>query len=154
MSDDAATDDRDDAAVDESDTPTGPPSTGNDGYDAWLAAVADESGYALRCPDGHASLPPRRVCPTCGATDLTQTPLAERGTVETASVVHVPSPGFAEDAPYVTAVVDMGPVRVTGVVRGAEATLYAVSAGDTVTLGVDRRETNDEPLIVFRLEVD
>ncbi|TKX76867.1 nucleic acid-binding protein [Halorubrum sp. SD626R] len=122
----------------------------NAGYDEWLDAVADGEGYALVCPDGHGSLPPRRVCPECGSTELSREPLAATGTVETQSVVHVPSPRFAEDAPYVTAIADFGPVRVTGVVRGIDPEPDAIEAGDELEASVGTRETDGERIVVFR----
>jgi len=119
-------------------------------HDAWLDALAAGEGYALVCPDGHGSLPPRRICPECGSTSLSREPLGDAGRVETFSVVHVPSPRFAGDAPYVTAVVDLGPVRVTGVLRGVDPESDAVAVGLSVAVGVEERATDGERLVVFR----
>lgn len=119
-------------------------------YDDWLDALAAGEGYALVCSDGHGSLPPRRICPECGSDALSRKPLAETGRVETFSVVHVPSPRFADDAPYVTAVVDLGPVRATGVVRGVDPEGDAVEVGLSVEAGVEERATDGEPLVAFR----
>jgi len=58
------------------------------------------------------------VCPECGSATLSEEALAETGTVETYSVVHVAGPQFADDTPYVNAIADFGPVRLTGVLRG------------------------------------
>lgn len=120
------------------------------GYDAWLDALAAGEGFALVCPNGHGSLPPRRVCPECGATDRSREPLAETGTVETHSVVHVPAADFAADAPYATAVVDLGPTRVTGIYRDAGDAAPAPRVGERVAVGVAERETDGERLVVFR----
>ncbi|ELZ44885.1 hypothetical protein C463_08012 [Halorubrum californiense DSM 19288] len=127
------------------------PATDRD-YAEWLDAFADGGGFALVCPDGHGSLPPRRVCAECGSTDLSREPLDEMGTVETYSVVHVPSPRFADDAPYATAVVDFGPTRLTGIVRdgGADGDAPAVEIGDAVAVDVGERVTDGERLVVFR----
>ncbi len=125
--------------------------TGRDAdHGEWLEALADGEGYALVCPEGHGSLPPRRVCPECGSTSLSREPLPDAGVVETFSVVHVPSPGFADDAPYVNAVADFGPIRLTGVLRGIAAESDAVEIGRRVTATVEERATDGEPLIVFR----
>ncbi|MFB6131323.1 MAG: Zn-ribbon domain-containing OB-fold protein [Salinigranum sp.] len=118
------------------------------GFDDWLDAVTDGEGYYLACPEGHGALPPRRVCPECGSTDLEARPLPDRGTVETFTEVHVAGPEFAADAPYVTAIASFGPVRLTGVLRGLSAADVAVGA--TVEPGVDESETTGERLLVLR----
>lgn len=120
----------------------------DDGYDDLLDAIAADDGYYLQCENGHGSLPPRRVCPHCGSDTLTKTGLPDTVTIETFTVVHVPTPGFGEDAPYVTAIADFGPGRLTGIVRGIEP--GEVSVGTSVRPVVERRETTDERLVVFR----
>ncbi|SFR48407.1 MULTISPECIES: Zn-ribbon domain-containing OB-fold protein [Halorubrum] len=143
----------------------GSPPTDRD-HAEWLDALADGDGFALVCPNGHGSLPPRRVCPECGSTELSREPLAETGTVATYSVVHVPSPRFADDAPYATAVADFGPTRLTGIVRGegdgggatdgedADDAPPEAAIGDAVTVGVGERVTDGERLVVFRPATD
>jgi len=121
---------------------------GDAGYDEWLDALADGEGYYLAAPTGEGSLPPRRVCPHTGATELTEEPLPETGTVEAATTVHVGTPSFADDTPYVTAVVDFGPVRLTGVVRGIDP--EGVGPGLEVEPGVEKRETTGDPIVTFR----
>jgi len=130
-------------------------------YDEWLDALRNEDGHALVCPEGHGSLPPRRVCPTCGATTLSREPLPETGTVETFSVVHVPAPSFAGDTPYVTAVASFGLVRLTGVLRGVDPS--AVGGGEDgriddgadvdvdtrVSAGVETRGEAGDRVVVF-----
>ncbi len=120
------------------------------GFDDWLDAVEAGEGYYLECPDGHGSLPPRWVCPRCGAADLFERHLPDVGTVETFTVVHVPTPRFADDVPYVTAVVTFGSIRLTGVLRGMEPADDAIDLGTEVTVRVERRETDDERVITFR----
>ncbi|MFB6126449.1 MAG: Zn-ribbon domain-containing OB-fold protein [Halolamina sp.] len=136
MSDDAGGDDADDA-----------------GFDEWLDALAAGEAYYLSCDAGHGNLPPRRVCPDCGRSDLREEPLPETGTVETFTTVHVPAPQFADDAPYVTAVVDFGPVRLTGVVREEavdDDEAPAVAVGDAVVPDRGASETTGEETVVFR----
>lgn len=117
------------------------------GYDEWVASLA-EGGFYLDCSNGHGSLPPRRVCPECGDTDLTERDLPDTGTVRTFSEVHVAAPAFADEVPYVTAIADFGAVRLTGVLRDAAADEIAI--GDTVTADVDPDGPNGGPLVVFR----
>jgi len=117
-------------------------------HDEWLDAIESGEGFYLRSPEGDGSLPPRRVCPRSGSTDLTRELLPETGTIETYTVVHVGATKFADDTPYISAVVDFGPVGLTGIVRGVD--LDAVGVGDEMTVTVERRETTDDRVVVFR----
>jgi len=118
----------------------------DDGYDDLLEAIEVGEGFYLSCENGHGYLPPRRVCPDCGSTAIEETPLAESGEVVTRTVVHVPSPQFADDAPYATLVAEFGPVRVTGIVLDAEA---APDVGDPVRPVVETSETREDRLLAF-----
>lgn len=119
----------------------------DEGYDDFLDALEDGDGYYLECAEGHGSLPPRRACPHCGDRELTEKPLPETGDVVAHTVVHVPTPRFIDDAPYVTAVVDFGSVQLTGQVVDVDSD--AVEDGMTVAPDIGRTETNDEKLVVF-----
>ncbi|WP_122089125.1 Zn-ribbon domain-containing OB-fold protein [Halalkalicoccus subterraneus] len=118
----------------------------DEGYDEWIAAIDRGEGYALECPNGHGSLPPRRLCPECGDPDLEEQPLPDSGTLDTYTRIHVATPEFVDDAPYTVAIVDFGITRLTGQLRGVEEP----EAGIRVDVGVEERETEDEPLLVFR----
>ncbi|NEU57228.1 Zn-ribbon domain-containing OB-fold protein [Halorussus sp. MSC15.2] len=120
----------------------------DEGFDDFLDAIESGEGFYLECPEGHGSLPPRRVCPHCGATDLRETTLPETGDIETFTTVHVAAPEFVDDAPYVTAVADFGGVRLTGIVRGIDPDDVAV--GTEVAPDVGETETADERVLVFR----
>ncbi|THE62977.1 nucleic acid-binding protein [Salinadaptatus halalkaliphilus] len=120
---------------------------GDAGFDDWLDAAAEGEADALECPEGHGSLPPRHVCPECGATDLTAVPLPDTGTIETFTVTHVPTPAFEDDAPYATAIADFGPVRITGQVVNAD--LETVENGLEVALEVTVSETTGERVLGF-----
>lgn len=117
------------------------------GYDEWVASLA-EGGFYLECVNGHGSLPPRRVCPECGDTDLARRDLPSTGTVETFSEVHVATPAFTDEAPYVTAIADFGAVRLTGVLR--DVAVDEVEIGDAVTADVDPDGPSGGPLVVLR----
>ncbi len=119
------------------------------GFDEWLDALADDDPYYLACPDGHGSLPPRRVCPVCGSQTLEQRPLPETGRLETYTITYIPTPSFAEDAPYATAIVDFGPVRLTGQV--VDTDFEALEPGLEVTPAVTTTETTGNRLLVFRV---
>jgi uncharacterized OB-fold protein len=118
-------------------------------FDDLLDAVADGDGHYLVCENDHGYLPPRRVCPDCGERNLREEPLPETGEVATYTVISVAAPGFSEDTPYVTAVADFGPVRVTGMFTAASPA--EVETGSTVSLTVDNRETTDDRVLAFEL---
>lgn len=138
-------DDRADGTGDAAHEADVPPREGS--YDEWLDALAD-GGFYLECSNGHGSLPPRRVCPTCGDTELTERDLPDTGELATFSEVHVAAPAFADETPYVTAVADFGPVRLTGVVPGVAGDEVAI--GDEVAVDVDPDGPGGRPLVVFR----
>jgi uncharacterized OB-fold protein len=121
--------------------------TRNEGFDEFLDAVEEGDPYYLEGPDGDGWLPPRRVDPATGSTELTEQPLPETGDIVTLTQTHVAGPDFADDAPYVVAIVDFGPVRITGQMRGVDPD--DVEIGQTVSIGVDRTETQDDRLVVF-----
>ena len=118
------------------------------GYDDFLDALADGEGYYLECENGHGALPPRRVCPHCGSRELVERTLPETGTVDSYTVVHVATPSFADEAPYVVAVVDFGAVRLTGQVR---ADPDDIENGLDVAPDVGESETTGERLLTFEL---
>ncbi|QLK25724.1 Zn-ribbon domain-containing OB-fold protein [Natrinema zhouii] len=118
------------------------------GFDEWLEAAADGDAYCLECANGHGSLPPRRVCPDCGSTDLAETELPDTGKIQTFTVTHVPTPAFEEDAPYANAIVDFGAVRITGQVVGIDP--GDVETGMTVELEITVSETTGERVIALR----
>jgi hypothetical protein len=118
----------------------------DEGYDDLLDAVQDGEAYYLACENGHGSLPPRRTCPHCGSTDLSEEPLPEVGTVVTYTTTRVGTPSFSSKAPYTTAIADFGPVRVTGLVRGDPET---VAVGTTVGLAVGRNATTGQRMLTF-----
>jgi uncharacterized OB-fold protein len=116
-------------------------------YDDLLDAIVEGEGYYVECDAGHGWLPPRRVCPDCGSRELSETPLPDSGEVETYTTVSVATPAFAEDAPYVTAIVDFGAVQMTGLLRGIEPENIEVGMPVGVTVG--ERETTGDRAIVF-----
>jgi uncharacterized OB-fold protein len=119
----------------------------DEGYDDFLDAVAAGEGFYLECPAGHGSLPPRRACPQCGSQELSEEPLPATGEIETHTTIHVATPEFADDTPYVTAVVDFGPVRVTGMLREEDSD--DVETGTTVVPAVGETATTGERVLLF-----
>jgi uncharacterized OB-fold protein len=120
----------------------------NGEYDEWLDSVEDGEGYYIECANSHGWLPPRRVCPDCGSRELTPEPLPDSGTIATHTTISVATPQFEDDAPYVTAIADFGPVSITGLVRGVEPD--AVAIGDVVGIEVGERVTTGDRAVVFK----
>lgn len=118
----------------------------NAGYDAAIDAIAAGRPYALVCPAGHHSLPPARVCPTCGKAPLEETALPVTGELVTYNVTHVPTPAFAEDTPFVLGIAAFDSVRLTGRVQ---APADAVSIGMSVVVDVDTTTTTGQRTLVF-----
>lgn len=116
-------------------------------YDDWLDAIEAGEGFYIACPNEHGSLPPRRVCPHCASPDIEERPLPEAGTIDSHTAVHVATPAFEADAPYVTALASFGPVTITGILRDVEPETVAI--GDPVGITVGERETTGERLVVF-----
>jgi uncharacterized OB-fold protein len=123
-------------------TPEDPAPDGE--FDEWLDAIDAGEGYYLSCDERHSWLPPRRICPTCGG-DLHEEPLPAAGEVASFTVVHVPTPPFADDAPYATVIAEFGAVRLTGVCRAFEGLVL----GETVEPTVGERKTDGERLLLL-----
>jgi len=120
----------------------------NDGYDQAIEAIGAGEPYALECPDGHHSMPPRRVCPECGESELEEVDIPTSGELLTYNVTHVPTPDFADDVPFVLGIAEFGGVRLTGRVQADEE---EVDIGMPVELGLGESETTERPLITFDL---
>jgi hypothetical protein len=116
-------------------------------YDDLLDAIEAGEGYYVECANGHGSLPPRRVCPQCGSREISEELLPDSGEITTYTVITVATPQFEDDAPYVTAIADFGPVSVTGQLLDVDP--EEVETGDVVGIGVGESVTEEERLIVF-----
>lgn len=118
------------------------------GYDDFLDALDSGAGYYLECEEGHGWVPPRTVCPTCGSREFTEPTLPETGEVIATTTIHVAAPQFEEDTPYVVAVVDLGPVTVTGQVQGGPTA--EIDTGLVVSPTVLENETQGDRLLGFQ----
>ena len=122
------------------------------GYDDFLDAVEAGEPYYLESPSGNGWLPPQQFDPD--ERELTEEPLPETGEVLTKTVVNVAGPSFADDAPYVVAVAQFGPVRLTGQlqVEGQKRGVgpEEVEVGQEVAVGVARNETEGERVVVLK----
>jgi hypothetical protein len=96
------------------------------GFDDFLDAVEEGDPYYLESPSGNGWLPPRQFDP-------------DTGEVLTTTVTNVAGPSFAEDTPYVVAVAQFGPVRITGQLPGSDAP----DIGDHVTIAVGESQQGE-----------
>ncbi len=116
----------------------------NGAYDDFLDAVEANRGYYYMCSNDHGLLPPRHVCPHCGDSELRRKTLPEIGTVVTHTTISVPTPRFADDTPYIIAIAEFGPVRLTGILYDDQ-----VEIGQRVTLELESNETGAQRTIGF-----
>jgi len=119
----------------------------NAGYDDFLDAVEAGEPYYLESPSGNGWLPPREFDPETGERNLSEEDLPETGEILTSTITNVSGPSFADDVPYVVAIAQFGPVRITGQVQGIDH--EDVEIGQEVIIGVDTNETEGERLVVF-----
>lgn len=108
--------------------------------------IADGNPIHLACEDcEQVALPPRSVCPECGARTLGERSLSETATVSAATTIFSTIPAFADETPYTVVVTtfDEG-VRLTGQLRDADE----VEPGERVTVDAERRG-EDEWLVTF-----
>ncbi len=123
-----------------SDVPARPvpqPTPETEGY--WEGCRAGELRLQ-RCGDcDHVQFPPQRFCSTCLGAALRWERASGRGRVRSYSVVRHPiSPAFAEDVPYVVALVELeeGPTMMSGL-RGC--TIEQVEVGLPVEVEFEER---------------
>lgn len=119
----------------------------NAGFDDFLDAIEEDEPYYLEGTEGDGYLPPRRIDPATGTEELSEEPLPETGEILTYTQTHVAAPQFADDAPFVVAVAEFGPVKVTGQLQGVDP--EEIEIGQSVEIGIDHTETNDERVVVF-----
>ena len=117
------------------------------GFDDFLDAVEQGEPYYLEGTEGDGYLPPRRIDAATGTEELSESSLPETGELLTYTQTHVASPEFADDAPFVVAIAEFGPVKITGQVRDIDP--EDVEIGQEVELGIDYTETKDKRVLVF-----
>jgi uncharacterized protein len=68
--------------------------------------VRDGALTAIRCEAcGALAVPPRELCPECGARRWEPIPLSGEGTIASYTIIRVAPRGHADDAPYAIAAV-------------------------------------------------
>jgi uncharacterized OB-fold protein len=118
----------------------------DNGFDDFLDAVEEDDPFYLESPSGDGWLPPREFDPESGERGLSREDMPETGEVLTSTVVNVAGPSFADDVPYVVAVAEFGPVRITGQVAGADEEL---DIGQDVRLDVGIAESTGDRFLAF-----
>lgn len=117
-----------------------------DWFDSFTDAIESAEQQYLACETcGHGTLPPRRLCPACGSTELTPGPLSERGEILSFTEISVTTPKFHGETPYTVALVELNEeITLTGQLR--DATADDIAIGDEVVLGT---ESHDEGTAVL-----
>jgi uncharacterized protein len=90
-----------------------------------------EAGRCGHC--GHVAIPQRKVCPECRGREVEPLRLSRRGTVVTATVIHVPPDEFVAEAPYALAIIET-PEGARLMAQVVDAEPGAVVPGAEVTL--------------------
>ena len=114
--------------------------------DGWLTTT-----QCRDCDEVH--FPPRIVCPECTGDDLEYVDLPHEGELFAFSEVRGTLPlGLSEhDVPYIVAVVDLGPVTVSG--RVDDASYVDLEIGDPVTLKIVEIDgPTDQERVFYRFE--
>ncbi|MBX0297820.1 Zn-ribbon domain-containing OB-fold protein [Haloarcula nitratireducens] len=117
-------------------------------FDDFTDAIAAGEHQCLVCEAcGDATLPPRKFCPACGSTALTEKPLPDRGEILSYTEISVTIPKFHGETPYTVVLVELEDVDLTGQLR--EATAEDIALGDEVILNTEPHD-DDVSLITFR----
>lgn len=116
-------------------------------YDKYMESIRNNKLTGLRCNScGKVITPPKHLCPNCKSEDLDIIELSGKGKIKTYTIIRVPPPKFAKDAPYTAAIVELdeGPC-VTARIIGL--------ASDKVSIGqrvkMNHLEKDDEIELVF-----
>jgi len=112
------------------------------------AAARDGRLSMQRCSTCHRMVfYPRAICPFCMSDELDWIDLSGRGTVYSYTVVHKAPPGFADEVPYVVALVDLDEgVRMMS--RVVDCSIERVAVGIAVQV-VFRALSDDASLPCF-----
>jgi uncharacterized protein len=100
-----------------------------------------EAAKCEKC--GKIFFPPRLVCSNCRGREFTKVILAQTGTVETFTVIHVAPNGFGDQTPYAVGIIKLDDgVKITAQIVDAELDKLAV--GDRVKLEFRRLQQDGE----------
>lgn len=121
-------------------------------YDAFTDGIAAADARFLACEScGHGTLPPRQVCPECGSTRMSETPMSGRGEILTFTEISVTIPKFQGETPYTVALAEVdGGCVVTGQIR--DSTADDIAIGDEVVLDTEPRDDGMPIITLHPLE--
>jgi len=117
----------------------------------FYANLRDGQLTTTQCGDCDAvHFPPRVVCPECHGDDLSYVDLPHRGDLFAFTEVRGAAPiGMDDDVPFVVAVVDLGPVRLSA--RIEDAGYDDLAIGDEVELVVvELDDATDQDRVFYR----
>ena len=121
--------------------------------DSFYRLLGEGKLMGARCRScGRLLVPPRPVCPACYGSEMEWVELKGEGVVETYTVIHVAPQQFAEEAPYVVAIVKLDEgVRLPGRLVGVAPKDIKVGMRVKVEFGEPRGEGwPDWPTYRFR----
>jgi uncharacterized OB-fold protein len=103
---------------------------------------------AAKCDKcGKVFFPPRQVCSGCRGQKFSNVILAQSGTVETFTVIHVAPTGFGDQVPYAVGIIKLDDgVRLTAQIVDAELDKLAI--GDRVKLEFRRIQDDGESGVI------
>lgn len=87
----------------------------------YFALINEGKLCAAQCPScNELTLPPRLFCPNCNSKTTNWTELSGEGTLRSFTVIHIAGTSYADDVPYIVAIVELkeGPsvcARLVGV---------------------------------------
>ncbi|MFX1300619.1 MAG: Zn-ribbon domain-containing OB-fold protein [Promethearchaeota archaeon] len=87
----------------------------------YFALINERKLCAAQCPScNELILPPRLFCPNCNSKTTNWTELSGEGTLRSFTVIHIAGTSYADDVPYIVAIVELkeGPsvcARLVGV---------------------------------------
>jgi len=88
--------------------------------------ISEGKIMGVKCKScGTTSLPPRPICPKCGARNLEWAELAGEGTIQTYTVINVPLTHMKDKSPYAVGIIklDAGPSISCPIRDGSEQNL-------------------------------
>lgn len=106
-----------------------------------------EAGKCTAC--GSIALPPRLICPDCGARTFETVALSGRGSLQTFTIIRIAPEGFGDQAPYAIGIVELDEgVRIMAQITDCEVDKLGI--GDRLVTKFRRiREEGKTGIIMY-----